>query len=508
MSAWDPHLNQTVSIRNVTLNGISQSFFNPYNFTGEPFFLRLFDFEPGSSTPESKKQLFAFHYAAECVLPISGIYCPLNRWLFFVEVFFGLLCLSLSYEWLSVISIAAALNYTAVAAIHAIILVIVGSQRTIYYTYDLQALYEILGTSVLLAHPLQLWSQTLQRRAFTKTRFIIACWCVLVCVAFVLTDRFEFEGLTDVSITQIDSDGNLPEAFGRTLKDATCSGCFNDTINFFLPTITPQTWQDQRGVAQPCPGPDPLFLSPIYKDQTLAPDLFPTNSLTITNSYLRLSSFFSIYAVIKSAATIALAFHGQRSACLVRAKLYLLIRGNGTSRWRPTVGKLAASFYHFIQFLLGIISLPIAIIALVIFEYESAWAPKSEVYTDIGQWGPCAGALLLAFAVMLNTTSAAYIIQSLFVWLLLAPANSIFPTRFKRRHLPRFNLDYRLVERLQGFPRWLGLFFIDEYLSTREWLRKPYEASLDCILEEEEQDGVVKDSGTRKSILTVSGHPV
>lgn len=310
------------------------------------------------------------------------------------------------------------------------------------------------------------------------------------------------------SITQIDGGGKLTEAFGHIRQDSFCFDCFNDTINAFRPTISPQTWHEAQGVAQPCPAPDPVFSFSIYKGQTLAPDLFLSNPLTATTGYIRLNYFFSIYAVIKSAATVALAFHGQCSTYLVRARLYLWIRGNGTSRWRPNLGKYTASFYHFTQFTLGVVSLPMAIAAIAIFEYTGALAPTSEEFTDIGQWGPCAGALLLAITVILNTTSAAFVFQSSFLWLLLAPAHAIFPERFKRRHFPRLSLDYSLVERVQGLPRWLALFFIDEYLSTREWLRNPYEASLDCVLEAEQQDGALKIFGKRGSVLTISGYVV
>ena len=39
MSAWDPHIDQSVAVRNMTFNGESHALFKPFNFTDQPFFL-------------------------------------------------------------------------------------------------------------------------------------------------------------------------------------------------------------------------------------------------------------------------------------------------------------------------------------------------------------------------------------------------------------------------------------------------------------------------------------
>jgi len=250
MLAWDPHLNQSVAVKVVNLNGTPHSYFNPNNFTGEPFFLHLPNLESGH-------QLYAFNYVADCVFPITGIYCPLNRWLFYAEVIFGLTTLSLGYEWLSMIAIAAALNYTAVAAIHAIILFFVKSSTPLYFSYDQNVLYVILIASVLFAHPLQQWSQTLQKNTFAKTRIILACWCVLVCIAFILTDRSN--GPTVQLGTEVDSSSQFSLPFA--INEVTCDDCYNDTINSFQLFVTPKEWEDGHGIVRSCPTPNPSFVS-------------------------------------------------------------------------------------------------------------------------------------------------------------------------------------------------------------------------------------------------------
>lgn len=147
--------------------------------------------------------------------------------------------------------------------------------------------------------------------------------------------------------------------------------------------------------------------------------------------------------------------------------------------------------------------MPIVLMLIILWEC-SAGEPKSEQFTDIGQWGHWAGAVLLAFAVFLNTTSTAYILRSTFPWFICTPAHALFPGKFDQRHLPRIYWSSAPFDRLLGLPRWITLFFIDEYLSTRVWLRDPYEASLECILEENNKFNVKDDLDNRQSMLSIS----
>jgi hypothetical protein len=503
MFAYDPHLNQTVNIRNLTINGTTQSFYNPHNFTLQPFFLSLAPFKPGISRFEPGDQLFAFQYGAACAIPVSGVYCLLNRYLLFVEILFGLVMLCLSYEWLSIISIAAALNYTAVAAIHAILLVVAGSHRSLYYTYDIVILYEILVASVLLAHPMQQWSQTLQKRVFARTRFIVACWCVLVCTANVLL--IYGTPHAEVPLTEVDISKQISPEFGLTLNEFLCTNCFNDTINSFPFLATPAIWKTLHGNIVPCPNPDPSFLPPGSRDSSLVPNPFVvTHALELNKQFIELGWAFTTYSLIASAATVALAFHGQHSTHFVRAKIYLRLCGDRTSRWRSIAGIVIALPYHTIQFILGVASLPIAIVSIVINEYTNLGIPTSEQPSDLGQWGPCIGALFVSCVVIINTGSTAYILRSTVAWILFTPGHLCFPHKIRQRRLPKLSISRAPLHRIQGGPRWLALFFIDEYLSTREWLRNPYQASLDCIAEEEASEAE-DDQSNRKSLLPKPG---
>ena len=193
-----------------------------------------------------------------------------------------------------------------------------------------------------------------------------------------------------------------------------------------------------------------------------------TQATTSSTPHFRSSPFF------KAIATLGVAFYGQHSTVFIRAKVYLWLhgRGNNTRKWRHAVGVAMAATYHGIQFALGIISMPVAFAFITLWEYPGG-EPQAEQFTDIGQWGPWAGAGLLAFAVILNTTSAASNLRKTLVCVVSKPAHALFPRHVERRRLPPLRFESTFLTRVMGFPRCVALFFIDEYVSTRDWLRDP-----------------------------------
>jgi len=69
--------------------------------------------------------------------------------------------------------------------------------------------------------------------------------------------------------------------------------------------------------------------------------------------------------------------------------------------------------------------------------------------------------------------------------MIFTPAHVLFPTKVKRRRLPRLEADWSLFQRTRELPRWIASFFVEEFTSTRKFVRDPYEASLECIKDEE-----------------------
>ncbi len=129
----------------------------------------------------------------------------MNRRLFLAEMLYGLLALTLDYEWQSAIAMAAALNYTAVAAIHALVLFLMPQNSVL--DPDNIALFYILIVSVLFVHALQQWSQTLQKRAYVRTHVLLASWCILICVALIAMFKID---PVDWPFAEIDLRAQLP----------------------------------------------------------------------------------------------------------------------------------------------------------------------------------------------------------------------------------------------------------------------------------------------------------
>lgn len=69
-----------------------------------------------------------------------------------MELSFGLLTLTLGYEWLALIDIAAALNYSGAAASHALVLTFTPAAAT--NDLDSYALVYILTSTIFFAYPL------------------------------------------------------------------------------------------------------------------------------------------------------------------------------------------------------------------------------------------------------------------------------------------------------------------------------------------------------------------
>ncbi|MCJ1375593.1 hypothetical protein MMC20_006830 [Loxospora ochrophaea] len=169
---WDPQFSAHVPLWISNLTGQTVRYLNPFNFTN----VTVGNISVAGAPPA----LYAFSNAVQCVYPLSGVYYFLNRLLFYQEVFFGLSALALGYEWLSTIIIAAALNYSASAAVHAFTLCLNPSYR--HSETDYIVVFYILSLSILLANPLLQWSRTIRRKDRVDIRLVVSLWAAFVWV--------------------------------------------------------------------------------------------------------------------------------------------------------------------------------------------------------------------------------------------------------------------------------------------------------------------------------------
>lgn len=146
-------------------------------------------------------------------------------------------------------------------------------------------------------------------------------------------------------------------------------------------------------------------------------------------SFSKLSKTFAGIAVTTTFFTVAACFHEKPSTEYVRVKLYILLSGPaGNTTWRNTCGLVTALLCHALHFLVGVLSLPVAITCVVTNELTMETYPDAERSTYDGQWGPWVGAVLIFMAVAVNQSSLVENVGTSLEGALLAPIRRFFPT--------------------------------------------------------------------------------
>ncbi|RYP69513.1 hypothetical protein DL769_005260 [Monosporascus sp. CRB-8-3] len=117
-----------------------------------------------------------------CVYPLSGLYTPLQRILFYLLLIYGVL--GRRQRWLVAGALASAMSYGGAASIHSILLV---SRSRSPYAIDLDVygVFAITSTGVLLTGPLLTLSTTLHRIE-KEIRTIVILWAHLMLLGAIL----------------------------------------------------------------------------------------------------------------------------------------------------------------------------------------------------------------------------------------------------------------------------------------------------------------------------------
>jgi hypothetical protein len=369
LSGFDPHLNSTVPIAHGWLPGSNASFFNPYNFTSAQYAVW-----PGFS----EHQIW-YTTCVYCNYPLSPNYCTPQRFLFLTEVIFALITLALDYVWLSSIAVAAVLNYTTVAAIHWIVLQCVHGNSTL--DLDNWATIKIVENSIFLAYPLLQWSRLLRKKEWANTRYIIACWAIVLC-SITLVGQF----LTTYSPEYPPAAEIYFQNYTLRTPYFQIGAWYGDTINALALDVVDGTFRSSEPALGPCYFAMPVATSSLRLGQEVVPTPHYL-AIFYTPSFKILSNAFAGIAVTTTVFTVAACFHGKHSTEYVRAKMYLLISGpTGTNTWRNRCGVASALLYYSLHFIVGVLSLPVAISCFVINELTMESYPDADHSTYVGQW--------------------------------------------------------------------------------------------------------------------------
>ncbi|KAL4865270.1 hypothetical protein BDV12DRAFT_174893 [Aspergillus spectabilis] len=116
-----------------------------------------------------------------CVYPLSGVYAPLQRILFYVLLAFGII--GRRQRWLVAGALASAMTYCGAAAIHSFFLI--AKARSTIVDLDVYGVFAATSTGIMLTAPLLAWSTTLQT-VEREIRTLIILWTILISVGAIL----------------------------------------------------------------------------------------------------------------------------------------------------------------------------------------------------------------------------------------------------------------------------------------------------------------------------------
>ncbi|BCS21122.1 uncharacterized protein APUU_21554S [Aspergillus puulaauensis] len=116
-----------------------------------------------------------------CVYPLSGVYAPLQRILFYLLLSFGVI--GRRQRWLVAGALASAMTYCGAAAIHSILLL--AKARSPVVDLDVYGVFAATSTGIMLTTPLLAWSTTLQT-VEREVRMLITLWTLLILVGAIL----------------------------------------------------------------------------------------------------------------------------------------------------------------------------------------------------------------------------------------------------------------------------------------------------------------------------------
>lgn len=112
-----------------------------------------------------------------CVYPLSGVYAPLQRILFYLLLSFGVI--GRRQRWLVAGALASAMTYCGAAAIHSVLLL--AKARSPVVDLDVYGVFAATSTGIMLTTPLLAWSTTLQT-VEREVRMLITLWTLLILV--------------------------------------------------------------------------------------------------------------------------------------------------------------------------------------------------------------------------------------------------------------------------------------------------------------------------------------
>src|SRR5262249_31123025 len=99
-----------------------------------------------------------YNATISCVYPLSGQYCILQRWNYYTLLAFAIF--AQNHNWLLSAALGTIVTYAGVTVIHAFVLAITASRRTMVVDLDIVGCFIILGVTNTLLWPLLHFNRT------------------------------------------------------------------------------------------------------------------------------------------------------------------------------------------------------------------------------------------------------------------------------------------------------------------------------------------------------------
>ncbi|KAL3461201.1 hypothetical protein BJX64DRAFT_289577 [Aspergillus heterothallicus] len=319
-----------------------------------------------------------------CVYPLSGVYAPLQRILFYLLLSFGVI--GRRQRWLVAGALASAMTYCGAAAIQSFFLL--AKARSPVVDLDIYGVFAVTSTGFMLTAPLLAWSTTLQT-AEREIRMIISLWSTLIAIGAIMATTGIYLRAQGEGPTCLDSTADRSSAVS-TLYNATgdCTyACFPEERALFRSANDTVAWKNQLDA--------PRDITAVFLP-TIAASI---PSATIVwlwvirkgNSYLlQPPPVFSRFE---------LGWVGARLFGTQRHKAEVVARVKRNTQQLPyRYAKFIRAYQYY--FILG--STGAFVVNLVLNEVRLRSLPTNEMPFEVGQWGPWVGVGLILLAELLN----------------------------------------------------------------------------------------------------------
>ncbi|KAJ0421237.1 hypothetical protein BJY00DRAFT_323286 [Aspergillus carlsbadensis] len=330
-----------------------------------------------------------------CVYPLSGVYAPLQRILFYVLLSFGVI--GRRQRWLVAGALASAMTYCGAAAIQSFFLI--AKARSSVVDLDMYGVFAVTSAGFMLTAPLLLWSTTLQT-AEREIRTIISLWSLLIVVGAILATagiyiRAEAAGPACLSPDRSDLDVTSAVSTLYNASGDCTYACFAEKRPLFRSGSDVVVWKNQLDAPNDLTA---MFLPTVAASIPSAIVVWIWLLLKKDNASARLLRPPPVFTRFELGWVGARLVGKQRRRDRDEDRVVPPPSIDASPRTQYRFPKLILAYQYY--FVLG--SSAVFVVNIVMNEVRLRSLPTNEMPYEVGQWGPWVGVGLILLAELLN----------------------------------------------------------------------------------------------------------